>query len=180
MRDGAIGGGGARAIALVSTFAMLALLVLPARAAACVCREATIEARLDAADVAFVGRIASEEDGVLRGQPVRLLTVAVEQRVKGDVPETLVVRSPRDSDCDLVVPGNRSVGLLLTKAPTGAWLGSACSIADPGQLVAAGGEPRGGAIKVVVGIVVLGLVLLLAFVRLRRGSRPSLPGSPTG
>jgi hypothetical protein len=158
----------------------LAALALASPAAACVCAETPIAERLDEADVAFVGRIAATEDGVLRGQPVSLLTVAVEQRVKGDVAGELVVRSPRDSDCDLVVPENRSVGLLLTQAPDGTWLGSACSVADPGQLVAAGGEPRGGGIKVVVGIVVLGLVLLLAYVRLRRGSRPSLPGAPKG
>ncbi len=77
-----------------------------------------------------------------------------------------------------MLPENRSVGLLLTRAPDGTWLGSACSLVDPGQLVAAGGEPRGGAIKVVIGILILGLVMLLAFVRLRRGSRPSLPGPP--
>jgi hypothetical protein len=122
--------------------------------------------------------VVSQREAALRGQQVRLLSVAVEQRVKGDVEGTLVVRSPAQTDCDLEIPENRSVGLLLARAPDGAWLGSACSIADPGQLVAAGGEPRGGGIKVVIGVVVLGLVLLLAYVRLRRGSRPQLPGAP--
>jgi hypothetical protein len=147
-------------------------------ALACVCADIPIGERLDDSDVAFVGRVVSERESELRGQPIRLLSVAVEQRVKGDVEGTLVVRSPAQTDCDLQIPENRSVGLLLARAPDGAWLGSACSIADPGQLVAAGGEPRGGAIKVVLGVIVLGLVLLLAYVRLRRGSRPQLPGAP--
>ena len=168
---------------MVTTFAaasFLALLGLVAAGAAlaCVCTEMPIAERLDDSDVAFVGRVVSEREGELRGQPVRLLSVAVEQRVKGDVEGTIVVRSPAQTDCDLEIPESRSVGLLLTRAPDGAWLGSACSIADPGQLVAAGGEPRGGAIKVGIGVIVLGLVLLLAYVRLRRGSRPQLPGPP--
>ena len=158
--------------------AAVAGLVLADAAHACVCAQVPMSERLDDSDVAFVGRVESEREGSVRGEPVRLLTIAVEQRVKGDVDGTLVVRSPARSDCDLVIPENRSVGLLLTRAPGGAWLGSACSVADPGALVAAGGEPRGGAIKVVLGVVVLGLVLLVAYVRLRRGSRPSLPGPP--
>jgi hypothetical protein len=51
-------------------------------------------------------------------------------------------------------------------------------VVDPGQLVAEGGEPRGGPIKVVVGVAILAVVLLWAFRRLRRGSRPDLPGAP--
>ena len=45
-------------------------------------------------------------------------------------------------------------------------------------LVAEGGEPRGGVIKVVVGIAILGLVILWALRRLKRGARPDLPGAP--
>jgi hypothetical protein len=70
------------------------------------------------------------------------------------------------------------VGLLLTRSADGAWFASACSVVAPGVLVAAGGEPRGGVIKVVVGFFILGLVLLWAFRRLRRGARPDLPGAP--
>jgi hypothetical protein len=51
-------------------------------------------------------------------------------------------------------------------------------VVNPGQLVVEGGEPRGGPIKVVIGIVILALVLLWALRRLRKGSRPELPGAP--
>jgi len=73
---------------------------------------------------------------------------------------------------------NEAVGLLLTESPDGAWLASACSVVDPGPLVAEGGEPRGGVIKVGIGIVILGLVLGWALLRLRKGKRPNLPGAP--
>jgi MYXO-CTERM domain-containing protein len=67
---------------------------------------------------------------------------------------------------------------LLTRDANGDLVGSTCSVVDPGVLVAAGGEPRGGVIKVVIGLGILAVVLLWAFRRQRRGSRPYLPGAP--
>ena len=119
-----------------------------------------------------------ERLGELNGLRQLYLTVEVEQRVKGDLERTLEIRSPSGTDCDLEIPRDESVGLLLTAAPDGAWLATACSVVIPGQLVVEGGEPRGGPIKVVVGAVILGLVLLWALRRLRKGSRPDLPGAP--
>jgi MYXO-CTERM domain-containing protein len=147
-------------------------------AAACVCESAPLEDRLDRADAAIIGRVVADRGTSIRGAPQTLLTVEVDQRVKGDVEDTLVVRSPALTDCDLDVPRDQQVGLLLTRAPGGDWLGSACSVVDPGQLVAEGGEPRGGPIKVVVGVAILAVVLLWAFRRRRRGARPDLPGAP--
>jgi hypothetical protein len=98
--------------------------------------------------------------------------------VKGDVPKQIVVRTPAETDCGLEVEEREPVGLLLTRRAGGEWLATLCSLVEPGELVAAGGEPRGGAIKVVIGVVFLALVLLLAFARLRRGQRPWLPGGP--
>jgi hypothetical protein len=134
--------------------------------------------RLDDADAAVVGAVVAERRGELRGAPQLILTVDVDQRVKGDVGRVLEVRSPSGSDCDVDVPRDKTIGLLLTRGQGGTWLATACSVVDPGLLVAAGGEPRGGAIKVAVGIVVLLLVLLWALRRLRKGARPDLPGAP--
>ncbi|HXG76824.1 MAG TPA: hypothetical protein VNJ53_09655 [Gaiellaceae bacterium] len=134
---------------------------------------------MDAADAAVVGRVVEARAGELRGAPVRLLTVEVDQRVKGrGLDDPLVVRSPARTDCDLDVPERVAVGLLLELAPDGAWLGTACSVVEAGALVAAGGEPRGGPIKVALGLVILALVLAWAVLRLRRGTRPQLPGPP--
>lgn len=147
-------------------------------AGACACADSPLSQRLDDADAAIVGRVVAEHLGRTRGVPQLLLTVDVDQRVKGDVADTIVVRSPSGSDCDLRVATDEATGLLLTRAPGGAWLASACSVVPPGQLVAEGGEPRGGVIKVGIGLLILGLVLLWALRRLKRGARPDLPGAP--
>jgi MYXO-CTERM domain-containing protein len=157
---------------------VVAALVLADGALACVCADTPLEERFDEADLAFVGRYESQRPGEVRGQRVTLVSVVVEQRVKGDVEGTVVVRSPSGSDCDLALPRARSVGLLLERAPDGAWLGSACSIVEPGELVAVGGEPRGGVIKVAIGLVIVALVLAWALRRRARGTRPELPGAP--
>jgi len=156
----------------------LGALAASADAGACVCADAPLGERLDDADAAIVGRVVAEQMGQTRGAAQLLLTVDVDQRVKGDVADTIVVRSPSGSDCDVLVAKDEAIGLLLTRAPGGEWLASACSVVPPGQLVAEGGEPRGGVIKVGIGLVILGLVLLWALRRLKRGARPDLPGAP--
>jgi len=125
------------------------------------------------------GRVVSESAGDVNGAPVRLLTFEVEQRVKGGVGGTIVVRAPSGTDCDVEgLRRDEPVGLLLTEAPDGAWLATACSVVSAAALVVEGGEPRGGTIKVVVGLVILGLVLLWAVRRRKKGARPDLPGAP--
>ena len=156
----------------------VAALALAGPASACVCADVPISQRLDESDAAVVGRIVAERPGQVQGAPVTILTVEIDQRVKGRLESPLQVRSPRGSDCDVEAPMNQTIGLLLTRAPDGAWLASACSVVEPGPLVAAGGEPRGGVIKVGIGILILVLVLLWAVRRLRKGARPDLPGAP--
>jgi hypothetical protein len=102
----------------------------------------------------------------------------VDQRVKGRLASPLLVHSPLHSDCDVEVPRNETIGLLLTQGPNEIWLATACSVVEPGPLVAEGGEPRGGPIKVGIGILILILVLTWAVRRLRKGARPDLPGAP--
>jgi len=155
-----------------------AALLTAGSAAACTCGNEPLSKRLDASDAAVVGRVVSERMGETKGAPQNFLTVEVDDRVKGDADGTIVVRSSSGSDCDLLVARDAQVGLLLTRAPDGAWLGTSCSVVAPGRLVAAGGEPRGGVIKVGIGLVILGLVLLWALLRLKRGARPDLPGAP--
>jgi len=162
----------------VSVAAVLAALVLAGPASACLCAKVPISQRLDEADAAVVGRIVAERPSEVKGAPVTVLTVEVDQRVKGKLESPIQVRSPRQTDCDVEAPMNQTIGLLLTRAPDGAWLASACSVTRPGPLVAAGGETRGGVIKVGIGILILILVLTWALRRLRKGTRPDLPGAP--
>ncbi len=171
------------AIAFASVLGTAFVLASPA--AACVCADAPLSERLDDADAAVVGvvRSVTEPDTDV---PMRLVTFDVEQRVKGDVEgevqgidaRRIFVRTPLGTDCDLTIESGTTTGLLLTRLPEGGWYATACSVVSPGRLVAEGGEPRGGVIKVGVGIAILGLVLLWALRRLRRGARPDLPGAP--
>jgi hypothetical protein len=162
----------------------LLALALAGPAAACVCADAPVEERLEGADAAVVGTVRSfaEPDSDV---PMRVMSLDVETRVKGDVPveeidgrRVIFVRVPLDTDCDVTVEPDSTIGLLLTKQPSGSWYATACSIVPAGQLVTEGGEPRGEMIKVAIGVLILGLVLLWALWRLRRGSRPDLPGAP--
>ena len=149
------------------------------------CADVPLDRRLDDADAAVVGRVHGygETDADV---PARVMFFDVDTRVKGDVEgqvrgvdaRRIVVQVPLHTDCDVTVERGTSTGLLLTKLPSGAWYATACSLVDPGRLVAVGGEPRGGAIKVVIGLAILALVLLWSVRRLRKGTRPQLPGAP--
>jgi hypothetical protein len=164
----------------IAAAAAVAALILAGAAGACVCVKEPMSKRLDDADAAVVGKVVSRRKTEVRGQPQLLLTIDVQQRVKGrGLHDPIVVRTPRQTDCDVHVRLDRTVGWLLTKAPDGTFLATACSVVGPVALVQAGGEPRGGVIKVVVGIFILGLVLLWALRRLKRGARPHIPGAPT-
>ena len=125
-----------------------------------------------------MGRVVAVHVRELRGQPQRLLTIDVDQNVKGGPGSEIVVWSPSGSDCDLRPPLREEIGLLLTRSVDGHWVATGASRVGPGELTAAGGEPRGGSIKVVVGVVLLVIVVFWALSRRRRGVRPELPGPP--
>lgn len=168
-----------------ATLALVAALLAAVPAVAsprvdpgCVCVEAPLAERLDRADAAVVGRVVRAVERRRGASSELLLTVEVDQRVKAGVERTLLVRSPLGTECDLRLELDRAVGLLLERSRDGTWRADACSVVEPGPLVMVGGEPRGGPIKVAIGAVILALVLALAFYRLKRGSRPELPGAP--
>jgi hypothetical protein len=173
-----------RVIVALAVVGLVALAAI-ADAGACVCADVPLSERLDDSDAAIVGRVHGF--GVTDSDvPLRLMSFDVEQSVKGDVrgevqgieARRIIVRIPSGTDCDLTIESGTTTGLLLTRLPAGGWYATACSVVAPGQLVAAGGEPRGGVIKVGIGIVILAIVLGWALRRLRRGSRPDLPGAP--
>jgi MYXO-CTERM domain-containing protein len=114
----------------------------------------------------------------LKGLPQRVLTIDVDQNVKGGLPKHVVVWSPSGTSCDLMPMRNEDIGLLLTLSPDGRWVATRSSLATPGRLAVTGGAPRGGGIKVVVGLAFLAVVLIWALSRRRRGVRPELPGGP--
>jgi MYXO-CTERM domain-containing protein len=159
---------------VAAAVAVLAIALSLANAAqACVCVDAPVSDRLDDSDASVVGRVVRTRDA----GTTRFVTVEVDQRVTGDVPGRFVARSPLGTDCDLPRLKGRQVGLLLTRTGD-EYSVDFCSLVSAGELVVAGGEPRGGPIKVLIGLVLLGLVLLWSVRRLRTGKRPHLPGAP--
>ncbi len=158
---------------------MIAALALvgAGEARACVCAKLPLDERLDDADAAVVARLVEVRE-TLSSAPRRTLSFEVDQRVKGDVEERFDLESSVRTDCDLDVEEGVPVGLLLTRGPAGEWQGTACSIVGAGELVAEGGEVRGGGIKIVIGVLILALVLSWALRRKARGARPRLPGAP--
>jgi hypothetical protein len=166
-----------RALPLVA--AVVVAFAFAGDALGCVRVDESMSQRLDDSDAAVVGQITSRHETEVRGAPAMLLTVDVEQRVKGrGLGNPIVARSPLHTDCDVALALGKRRGFLLTKAPDGTLLATSSSVVAATPLLAAGGEPRGGVIKVVVGFFILGLVLLWALRRLRRGTRPELPGAP--
>ena len=163
---------GSVAALVAVAFGALAAVGAVADAGVSVCTEKPLSARLDDADAAIVGRVVD----VVEGDRSRFVSVEVDQRVKGEVERRIHVRVALNTVVE--VRPDEPIGLLLARAPDGGWLGTECSFVPPGQLVAEGGEPRGGVIKVGIGIVILGVVLLWALRRLKRGARPDLRGAP--
>jgi hypothetical protein len=165
--------------ALVAALVAAAALVLATPALACVRVDEPMSKRLDASDEAVVGTIVSRRPTEIRGAPAALLTIDVEQKIKGwHVDNPVVAKSPVHTDCDVRIANGVRRGFLLTKAPDGTLLLNGAGVVAATPLIAAGGEPRGGVIKVVIGFFILGIVLLWALRRLRRGARPELPGAP--
>ncbi len=159
--------------------ALLGALALAGSALGCPQVTESMSKRLDDSDAAVVGAVTSRRQVDVRGAPALLLTIDVEQKIKGrHVPKPLVVRAPLHTDCDVSLANGQRRGFLLAKAPDGTLLVTGSSVVPATPLIAAGGEPRGGVIKVVIGCLVLGVVLLWALRRLRRGARPELPGAP--
>ena len=158
---------------------MVAALVAAGSALGCPQVNESLSKRLDDSAAAVVGAVTSRRQVDVRGAAALLLTIDVEQKVKGrHVPDPLIVRAPLHTDCDVNVANGQRRGFLLAKAPDGTLLATGSSVVAATPLVAAGGEPRGGVIKVVIGCLVLGVVLLWALRRLKRGTRPELPGAP--
>ena len=127
--------------------------------------------KLDGTAVAFIGRVAAV-------QPVPQNTgidtfdyrFVVDHVVKGTVGARATVRAAKlvDIDDQVVTAGsNVAIGVLATPAH-GRLVTSSCGLVDPGSLMAATDEPKGGLIKVAIGLLILGLVLAYSFRRLRK------------
>jgi len=126
---------------VVSFFIAFGLMIqgaLPARG--CSCMPPNPYAGLAQADGAFVGTLVEVDRGVgpisNSGQPIDFY-FEVEATLKGDIRETVVVKSAADGGaCGIEVPVGTRAGFLLTAAG-GEWEGNLCWTLDPDVLLSA-------------------------------------------
>jgi len=149
----------------------LAALVLAAPAGAVNCFTESVKDKLDGADAAFVGKVVAVTPvSRATGVPIYDYRFQVEKAVKGTPGRTATVRASQLVDIDaqkVTAASGVDIGVLATR--TGSRLvTSSCSLVDPGTLLGATDEPKGGMIKVAIGLVILGLVLAYSIRRLRR------------
>jgi hypothetical protein len=153
-------------VALVATG-----LALAGEANAYTCPQTTLAQRLEQADGAFVGRSTGfrsvEHDA---GIPQRVYRFQVDQRVKGEIGRIVEVRLPvRTENGGQRIPEDVAAGVLAGRAGA-EWVTTRCGITDPGALLSVADEPRGNAIKLVIGVLVLAGVLGYSVSRLRKRS----------
>lgn len=145
-------------------------------AAAVVCPNIPLVERLEEADAAFVGKLVSQRPASDGGTFYRF---DVRQQIRGTGGSEVEVRSeePLTDAQDRPLTAGIVVGVLADL--DGASLTtSSCLLTDPAALLAAADEPRGGLIKIALGILFTILVVAWALRRRSRGTRPELPGAP--
>ena len=116
----------------------------------------------------FVGRATGSTAVPGSGVPQRLYRFDVDQEVKGDLGRTVSVRIPvKPVNGGQLIPVDVAAGILMGRA-NGEWFTTRCGITDPGAVLAVVDEPRGNAVKLVIGILILGAVLGYSIRRVRR------------
>jgi hypothetical protein len=156
----------------------LAALVLAPGALALDCPNVPLDERLDAADVAFVGRVTGERPS--RAGTGRVYEFVVDQNVKGPVGREIDVdAASRLVDArDKPIVHDEALGVLASLEGARV-VTESCLLTDPGALLSVSDEPKGNAIRLVIGILILLAVLAYSARRLglrKRGeaSRSSL------
>ena len=156
----------------------LAALVLAPGALALDCPNVPLDERLSEVDVAFVGRVTAERPTADGGRSYQFL---VDQTVKGPVGREIDVDAqtrlvdatdkPLVHDEALGVLANLDGARVVTEP---------CLLTDPGTLLSVSDEPKGNAIRLLIGILILAAVLAYSVRRLRHrrrdlAARSSLP-----
>jgi hypothetical protein len=166
-------------VRLTSLAAFVALVgfALAGTAAAFTCPTVPLADRLEAADGAFVGNLLSARTAPpVGGVPREVLRYKIKVEVKGSLgPSVEVVSVSGPKGLEQVY--DTDAGILMTRA-NGTWVSSVCGQTSPAALLAEADEPKGAAIKVALGIVIVALVLVYSIRRMRRGTRPDIPGAP--
>ena len=93
----------------------------------------------------------------------------IDHAIKGVTGTRVTLRASKlvDIDSQVVAPSKVTIGVLARHA-NGRLVTNSCALVDPGSLMGATDEPKGGGIKVLIGFVLLGLVVLYSLRRLKR------------
>lgn len=143
-------------------------LVLAGQGNAFTCPQVPLQERIDRAEIAFVGRATGFRPLPGEGVPQRVYTFAIDQHVKGELGRTVDVRIPvLPANGGERIPADVAAGVLANRVGSG-WFTTRCGITDPGALLAEVDEPRGNAVKLALGAVLLLAVLAYSIRRLRR------------
>lgn len=168
--------GGATRIALLALL-LGAGLALPGRAAAYTCPQTSLQERIDQAEIVFVGRSTGFRTVPGGGVPQRVYTFVVDQQVKGDLGRSVQVRIPeRAANGGQSIPEDVAAGILASRVGDG-YFTTRCGITDPGAVLAEVDQPKGNAIKLVIGMVILAAVLTFSVRRVRRRQDAARRGS---
>lgn len=170
------GQGGATRIALLAML-LVAGLAFPGRAVAYTCPQTSLQERIDQAAIVFVGRSTGFRVVPGGGVPQRVHTFVVDQQVKGDLGRTVEVRIPeRAANGGQRIPEDVAAGILAGRVG-GGYFTTRCGITDPGAVLAEVDQPKGNAIKLVIGMVILAAVLTFSVRRVRRRQDAARRGS---
>ena len=151
-------------------------MILVPVAGAATCPRSSVKDKLDGADIAFVGTVAAARPVASSGGiALSDYRFKVLHGVKGEVGTQMTLRAAKLVDIDLqeVEAGSKVPIGVLASRENGRLVTSSCSLVDPGSLMGAADEPKGGLIKVAIGIGILGIVLAYALRRLKK--RRQLP-----
>ncbi len=164
-------------VARLGALFFLAVVAWPAVAQAKSCLTDPVKDKLAAADVAFVGRVVSQRPlQEAKGVPQFDYVFTVSHPVKGAPAGRVTVRAAKLVDLSGVAltPGfHEDVGVLAGRGKGGTLVASTCSLVDAVTLLDVSDSPKGGLIKVAIGLLIAGSVIGYSILRLkRRGDAP--------
>jgi hypothetical protein len=147
---------------------VLGALAFTGAAQAYTCPQTPLSQRIDEAGAVFVGRSTGFTAVPGEGIPQRVYRFEIDQEVKGDLGRTVSVRIPvKPANGGQSIPADVAAGILMSRA-NGQWFTTRCGITDPGAVLAEVDEPRGNAVRLLIGILILGAVLAYSIRRVKR------------
>ena len=153
-----------------------AALLLPSAASAITC-PGSITDRLHGADVGFAGHLLSVTPVAANGGIKQFdYRFAIDKAAKGPLGKEATVRAVELVDLDLrplTAAYHDTVGVIASPGAGGRLVTTSCGLVDAGSLLGAADAPKGGGIKVLIGLAIAALVVGYSVRRLkRRGGAP--------